>query len=72
MFFIHFLFLVKELLLQKASVFRDGSFVSLALDEQRGRVASLKVTSPPKALADNDAGTGFICICLELALRFGV
>lgn len=33
---------------------------------------ALKMTSLPKALTDNDAGCGFICICLQLALQFGL
>lgn len=33
---------------------------------------ALKMTSLPKALTDNDAGSGFICICPQLALQFGL
>ncbi len=35
-------------------------------------LCGLKMTSLPKALTDNDAGSGFICICLQLALQFGL
>lgn len=36
------------------------------------RSVSLLMTSLPRAFTDNDAGSGFICICLKLALQFGL